>query len=342
MNNSLKVILVICLIIILLIIVLVYYQSFNENTLHQIFYADYYGDDFPEKEFLPVEREKKYYERRDSGYSLMKRKSIAILGLAYNLGEENTHKLIRRLKKLVRYWKDYRIIIYAADSTDLTFPILQNYAKYNRKIILPTETFDKTGLNRIQKMSRLRNILKKSLKQLSKNSSFIPNHVMLQDCDLASAISIDGIAHSVSYLTKGKYDAIFANGIINEFLIPCHIPYVGYFYYDSFAYLEDPKNSNPPLVKNMALRRGEELVSVISAFGGAAIYKYKPFISFQYDENELYECEHITLHKKMYKQGYHLAINPSLLLISGRQGENFHKDVEKVRLGHQGYKRNTL
>lgn len=338
MNKNLKVILIICVLIVVLVLILVYYQSYNENTIHQIFYADYYKDVFPEEEFPPVERDFEYHRRVKNGYLTMKKKSIAILGLAYNLGEENTHKLIKRLNYLTKKWKDYRIIIYAADSTDLTFPILKNYGKYNKRIILPTETFNKDGLNRIEKMSCLRNILRNNLLKLE----FIPDYVMLQDCDLASGISIDGIAHSISYLLpnknfkKSSTDVIFANGIINEFLIDCHLPYIGYFYYDAFAYIEDPRNSNAPLIKNMVLRRGEELVPVISAFGGMAIYKYNVFKRFQYDIQS-YECEHINLHKKMYKAGYRLAINPSLLLISGRQGETFHKSVEKIKLGRKGY-----
>ena len=39
----------------------------------------------------------------------------------------------------------------------------------------------------------------------------------MMDCDMASALSLDGLAHSVSYMNK--YDAIYANGMVNESIL---------------------------------------------------------------------------------------------------------------------------
>lgn len=321
----LKLIIAVLVLIILTIICLVYFSNSNQKTFHQILYPEYYVDPFPEDKFPPT-NEKKYWKRVDKGYQIMKEKKIVILGLAYNLGEDGSHRLMKRLLKLVRKWDDYQIVIYAADSSDYTYDILKSYN--NSKLILPTDQFDKTGLTRIQKMSKLRNIVKR-------NMTLEADYVMFQDCDLASPLSLDGLAHSISYMDK--YDAIFANGMNNEFLLNIYAPYLGYFCYDSFAYIEDPNNNNNPLVANMSFKRGEEPHSVISAFGGAALYKYKLYKKYDYDEDKKYECEHVTLHKKMYKAGYKLSINPSFLLLSGRQGEGNNKNFSKICFGKKGY-----
>lgn len=323
----LRIILAIFVLIILTIIWLVYFSISEGKSYHQMFYPEYYTDPFPEDKFPPI-NPSKYRKKVKEGYSIMKTKKLAVLGLAYNLGEEGTHKFMKRLMSLVRDWKDYQLVIYAADSSDCTFEILKSYQR-GKRIILPEEQFDKTGLTRIQKMSRLRNIVKK-------NITLKADYVLFQDCDLASPISQDGLAHSVAYMKK--YDAIFANGIANEFIFNFQFPYLGYFGYDIFAYLEDPENPNKFMTEKMILRRGEPLHSVISAFGGAALYKYSVYSKYSYDENKKYECEHVTLHKKMYKNGSRLAINPSLIIISGRQGEHNNKNYSKIRYGKKGYR----
>ena len=336
MNRYLKFIFVILFIIFLLVLLLIFIPMQSEKTIHQILYPHYYQDRFPEKEFPPVANRYDYYERVREGYDEMKNSKIAILGLAYNLGEERTHTLMKRLSFLTKKFKDYRIIIYGADSDDYTFDILAAYMKFNPKIILPTRKIDKTGLNRIQKMCKLRNYVSKVLIQ----NDFEPDYVLFQDCDLASALSIDGIANSVSYM-HGKdreYDAIFANGVVNEFIFKWHLPFIGYFYYDSFAFLEDPENPVPGGNKSIYYGRGEKPIPVKSAFGGAALYRYKVFKKFKYDETKVNMCEHISFNRQIYRAGYNLAINPSFLLISGRQGERFHKTSGKTHLGKGGYK----
>lgn len=323
----LRIIIAVLVLIILAIIWLIYFSISKGKSYHQMFYPEYYTDPFPEDKFPPV-NPSKYQKKVKEGYMLMKKKKLVVLGLAYNLGEEGTHKFMKRLIRLAKDWKDYQFVIYAADSSDCTFEILKSY-QVDERLILPEEIFDKTGLTRIQKMSRLRNIVKK-------NITLKADYVLFQDCDLASPISQDGLAHSVAYMKK--YDAVFANGLNNEFFINLHIPYLGYYYYDSFAYVEDPENANNPLVANMALERGETPLSVISAFGGAALYKYSVYSKYDYDEKKKYECEHVTLNKKIYKNGGRLAINPSFLLLAGRQGEGNNKNFSKIKFGRKGYR----
>ena len=122
----LKIIIAVLVLIILAIIWLIYFSISGGKSYHQMFYPEYYTDPFPEDEFPPV-NPSKYQRKVKEGYLLMKKKKLVILGLAYNLGEEGTHKFMKRLLRLVKDWKDYQIVIYAADSSDCTFEILKSY-----------------------------------------------------------------------------------------------------------------------------------------------------------------------------------------------------------------------
>lgn len=325
MNFYLKIIFVLFILTIVCVLFLILRSNEDETTLHQILHPEYYGDKFDESLFPPQNNNIPYLEKTKKGYEILRNKNIVVLGLAYNLGKEGTYRLLRRLSYIVKLCNDYRVIIYAFDSEDSTYDILRANNK-NGKLILPKKKINKANLNRTQKMSKLRNILCQELTNLE---GFSPDYVLLQDCDLASAISLDGLANSIYYLEKEKYHAIFANGITNEFLFNCHVPFLGYYYYDSFAFTPHPKY--PILGGNKAIcnTRGDKPFPVISAFGGAALYNYNVFKQFKYSEKNKYICEHKNLNKQIYKNGYKLAINPSFILISGRQGEKKHKSIKK-------------
>lgn len=317
--------LVLFLIVLLIVLLLTYYIIYSEKTIHEMVYPEYYGNRFIEESFPPVKNKSHYYRRVAKGYKLLKNSKVAILGLAYNL---DVRKMMKRLSFITKKCKDYRIIIYGVDSTDNSFKILEKYEC--DKIILPKKLINKEGLNRVQKMAKLRNILRKTLIK----SDFNPDYVILQDCDLASALSIDGIAHSLTYMNE--YSGIFANGLRNEFLFNFHSPYLGYYYYDSYALREDPQNpilydtdfhKGIKVTMSICQARGQSLIPVKSAFGGAGIYKYQVFKDFKYKENTK-RCEHVDFNEQIYDRGHKLAINPSLILLSGRQGEKFHKEFK--------------
>lgn len=279
----------------------------HKCTLHQLCYPYLYKDSFKDDYFQPVVNAKEYWNRVRKGYKKMKTSKISIVGLAYNLGKKKTEMLIKRLKILSKHFKDYRVVIYCIDSQDDTYYLLK---KSGLKISIPKKKLDKNNLSRVQKMSKLRNICKKHLQELNFNSDY----VLLQDCDMASALSLDGLANTMSYMDE--YDALFANGVNNNFIFNSFIPYLGFTYYDTFAYKSNKHN-------NLNVGRGYPPFKVKSAFGGAGIYKYNLYNKFNYDQKEKYKCEHVTFHNQMKK--YNLGINPSLLLFSGMQGESNHK-----------------
>ncbi len=321
MNKYISYILILFLIIILLILVLVFFIIYYDCTLHQIIYPQLYRNKFKDSYFPPVENSKEYLKRVDKGFKIMKNSKVAILGLAYNIGAEKTYKLVSRIKYLSKYFKDYRVIIYCIDSEDDTYYILDSS---DLKTNLPTNIINKKGLSRVQKMAKLRNICKDSLEK----SNFNPDYILLQDCDLASALSIQGLANSISYLND--YDALFANGLNNNFIFNWHIPHISFTYYDTFAYKSDNNNIN--------YGRGCKPFSVKSAFGGAGIYNYNVYKKFKYDEKNLNICEHVSFHEKLINKKHKIGINPSFLVFSGMQGETNHKNCKKIKYNNNAYR----
>ena len=327
MNKYLSYLLVLTLIIAFLIIFLVFFIIQQESTLHQFMYPQLYRNKFKDSYFPPLTNQKEYWSRVRKGYKIMERSKLAVIGLAYNLGEEKTHKLIRRMKYLTEHFGDYRIIIYYIDSEDDTYYILDNS---DLKIEIPLKRIDKRGLTRVQKMSKLRNICKRRLEKID----FDPDYVIIQDCDLASAMSLDGIANSLSYMNE--YDALFANGLNNNFIFNWHIPYLSFTYYDTFAYKSEGGGMDGD--KAVTFGRGYSPFRVKSAFGGAGIYKYEVLKKFKYDEKHPSMCEHVNLHFQMHKKGYKLGINPSFLLFSGMQGESTHKKCRGLKCNDNAYR----
>jgi len=332
MNNYIKYILILLLFIVGLIIFLCYFVIRSESTLHQFMYPQLYRNKFKDSYFPPSVNKKEYWKRVDKGYNIMKQSKIAILGLAYNLGEDKSYKLIRRLKYITDKFQDHKIIIYCIDSQDDTYHILSNS---DLNIEIPLKRIRKDGLTRVQKMSKLRNICSEHLIR----SDFNPDYVLVQDCDLASAISIDGLSNSISYLHQKEYDVLFANGLNNNFFFNFHIPYISYTYYDTFAYEPDPENSKLGLNADKAVihGRGYKPFSVKSAFGGAGLYRYKVFRKYKFDEKNPKLCEHVNLHRQMYEDGYQLGINPSFLVFAGMQGETTHKHYKDGMTNSRAY-----
>lgn len=333
--------LIFLLVIIVIVIVLVVVIAVtSEDSIHQMCHPKLYQAKFHETAFPPITRKKRYYERVRKGYKTMKGSSIAIMGLAYNLGTDMSKMLVKRLYHLVKPWRHHCIILYAADSQDDTYSIIQEEAeKYNLNVCLPTCHPNKEGLKRIDKMVVLRNICLDYLK----DSGYEPEYAMFIDCDLTGPISIDGIAHSISYMDLdvdnrqryihkynkySNFDAMFANGMVNYLVFNCSIPGIGWTYYDGLAFESMPSHRQKLAAGfTIAAKRGENPIRVQAAFGGAGIYKYKVLKKYSYKFGK--RCEHTSIHEPMFHDGYQLAINPSLILLSGIQGEGAHKAPKK-------------
>ena len=300
----------IILIIIIIILITLLYCNVNQVTPHQLIFNKSYQAVFDENLFICNDAD--YLTKVKLGYDIMRSKSLTIVGLAYNIGDK-VKMLVKRLNHIKQYWQDFNCVIYCYDSTDNTY----NYLKDQQLpwLILPQEILpDKKNLKRLVRMARLRNLC---LKYLTGQEDY----VMVLDYDLAGPISMDGIANSIYYMENENYSVMSSNGVFS-ILLNIYNDKIGWKYYDPLAIKElNGYRPHKDIMYNYTFKRGQKPYQVISGFGGAAIYKASLFNidKYIYPEHE-HECEHVLLHQQIYADNHKIAINPSMILISGIQG----------------------
>lgn len=275
------------------------------------------------------------------GMNIAKKSKIVICCLARNI-EKNFELLIKRLQKTASNFSDYRIIFFENDSTDNTRKLINNFSKYNKKVILLdccnfegncncnlknmsinkdiVGTFEN---ERINKMALYRN----QYLNYVKNNLADFDYMMVIDSDLNGPYSNYGLFHSLSF---NDWDIIISS---------IKAPLFGSFglftiIYDSLAYedynneLENIKERSNLIkefkkwylmnFKSYKSSRKCELLKVKSGFNGLAIYKVKSVLKSKYHGGR---CEHTSFHYDMYKKGYNkVYLNPLLDGITGYQG----------------------
>lgn len=307
-------------IIIIIISIFITITTFNKSH-SEIVHPSLYKVKFKE-DFFPCQRDiKSYNKRKRKGYELMMNKRIAIAGLGYNIGYKKAKLLYQRLEYIGQHFKSCDILYYGDESTDGSCDYLRRLTsntKYCNWIFIDKKT-PKCKSERFLRMAQLRNNYLDYFKKYCNH-----DYLMIVDFDLNGPISLDGIADSIYYIDHGDADVIFANGIYSNGT-SLNVSWLGWTYYDTLATvkIDTTKELDQKWYvggQRIDKSRGHDLIPVISGFAGAGIYKAEIFDNNYYHPMEPNACEHITLHQLMYEDGYKLAINPSLLLLSGIQG----------------------
>jgi hypothetical protein len=123
----------------------------------------------------------------------------------------------------------------------------------------------------------------------------------------------------------GGPDGVAALGVNNWVGLPLLLPFFGYGYYDPIAFREatwERRASDAAIRYRLAgLRRGDDPLPVKSAFAGLAVYRGEGVRGLRYDEATR-DCEHVSFHRALAERGGQLVLNPSLMLLAGRQGHH--------------------
>ncbi len=311
-----------------------YILSHYNESFHQFFWPQLYEGPFPENKFPCREEGKSDYSALVSaGYAHMKESRIVICGLARNCAL-SLERIERRIESTGTLFRDYRVVLFENDSDDETRTILKAWQKRNPKVLLldckipdckmgTLSAYAEGGCspNRFQRMADFRN---RYLSHVHKYYNKF-DYMMVIDMDLKGPWSLDGFASSFAY---PSWDGMFAYGL-NK------VPFCfGLLYgmYDLAAYVKfgDPMDllvTDEVIAENyckvnfkeyLFVKKGDPLLPVNSAFGGAGIYKMKSLRGCFYDGRT---CEHVGLHQAMLEKGYgRFYINPSFILLSGQQG----------------------
>jgi len=177
---------------------------------------------------------------------------------------------------------------------------------------------------RIEKMAHLRNVYLDYLQSMENKV----DSILVMDLDLQGEFFVDGLFHSVACMVQDpSLDAVACNGMM---MAPCSISATNLTYYDSFAYvapgeegewntLFDKRSHDDEVIRYTSekyLRGTMALDPVVSAFGGACLYRASSLrgARYGYSEEQRYVCEHTRLHRHLSK----MVVNPRMLFVIER------------------------
>jgi hypothetical protein len=257
-------------IVILILIKSLYYMMDNYKiTPHQYFFPEYYKVKFIES---------------SPNLTLISSEKIIILVAAYN---SDIDLLIKRILYLSEGFADFKVFIYGLDSTSYsTLADLKIYSNHYPKNIFLIPPVKLLNLNRIERITKIRNILLNHIKKLN----ISPNYkILVYDSDHIGPMSKNGLIDAILRLNqKPEIYAICASGTVP--ILPGLL-----FLYDSFAYINKNYKHKFKLKLHCLLK---EYNLIVSGFSGAVLYRYSDLINFEY-EYVPNTCEHVVLHKAL-------------------------------------------
>jgi Glycosyltransferase sugar-binding region containing DXD motif len=299
----------------------------GEKTVDELVRPERYKLSFPESAFLPRKgRKAQYLSRLTQGRRAAACKTITLVTMLHNRVDLALY-LRARCEAVLRRFQGGRVLVLCEDSNDGTERVIGDWARARPDLVesvpVPSVT---PGVSGFARMAQLRNALLERL-EAAKPTDL----VAVVDGDLEGPVSLDGLLHSVALLAEPNGpDGVTALGINNWVGLPVLMPFLGYGYYDPIAFREavwERRSSDAMIRCRLAgLRRGDEPLPVKSAFAGLALYRSQSIRGLRYDEATR-DCEHVSLHRALFERGGRLVLDPSLMLLAGRQGHHRSKSA---------------
>jgi Glycosyltransferase sugar-binding region containing DXD motif len=294
----------------------------GQTTVDELVRPERYKLRFPEAAFLPRNgRQVRYLEQVERGRDQQAHSSITIVTLLHDRVDLALY-LRARCEALLQRFQSGRVLVLCDDSTDGTERVIADWSRARPNVVMnvPAPRLDPRQSS-FSRMARLRNALFERL-----DAEPMTDVVAVLDGDLEGPLSLDGVAHSVALLSEPRGPAgVAALGVNNWVGLPLLLPFLGYGYYDPLAFREgtwERRSSDAAIRCRLAgLRRGDEPIRVNSAFAGLALYRGDSVRGLRYDE-ATHDCEHVSLHRALAERGGQLVLNPSLMLLAGRQGHH--------------------
>ncbi len=294
----------------------------GQKTIDELVRPDRYKLRFPEAAFPPRKgRQARYLAQVELGRERQAHSSLTIVTLLHNRLDLALY-LRARCEALLKSFRRGRVLVLCDDSTDGTAQVIADWARARPDLVVNVPApAPRPGVVGFARMAQLRNAL---LERLEAEPA--TDFVAAMDGDLEGPVSLDGVAHSVALLgDPGGPDAVAALGINNWLGLPLLVPFVGYGYYDPIAFREqswERRSSDSAIRYRLAgLQRADEPLRLKSAFAGLVLYRAASVRGLRYDEAAR-DCEHVGFHRALAARGGNLVLNPSLMLLAGRQGHH--------------------
>lgn len=340
--STMIIIIMIMIMITITILLLQLFCFFNNKCFHEILNPNDYNAIFNEEKYMPTQNIEQYNKVVDNGYKIMKTKKIVIGGL-YQNSSNVFDKFKERMNSLKNLFEDVQIVIFENDSTDNSRLLLLNWEKEQNNVhiikceennfcLLKQSSAIEHGSfseNRMKKMSRYRNIVKKYVD----NNFNDYDYFMVIDTDARGGFSLNGLAYSFGI--NNNWDMISAYGstgivlTLGNLLYYDYIALINNISFDSNDYIVLINNLSFDIIEEMikinSITHNDDLIPVNNAFGGLTIYKMSSIQNVDYTPHDNnYICEHTVFTNNMKMNGYNkFYINPKLIFLVGKQGPNY-------------------
>jgi hypothetical protein len=281
--------------------------------------------EFKDKKFDYNKLTLKYWMNKINAYKIayntMKQKTVIIAGCCRNV-ERFVETNLNIIDKIGKEFKNYNVIIYENDSTDNTRLLLTSNKKNNYDYIFENNI---NIQNRTERIAYCRN---KLLNNIHTKYSECDYMLMLDLDDVLMSGKLPSTINSCFLYNTEQWDAMFAN---------CSNKYYDIYALRKKKYLMSCCWNNTNELKqkgvphNMAYNECIDkyiinypvytpLISVVSAFGGAGLYKMKSIKNIKYlgyEDKHLDKqiCEHVPFNTSLINNGCKLYINPRMLIM---------------------------
>jgi len=251
---------------------------------------------------------------------IMKQYSVVICGCCRNV-ERYIERNLFIINEIGKRFFDYKVIIYENDSTDNTRQLLITCKNEKTEFIFENNV---AISNRTERIAHCRNKILEIVNSKYLNYDYM---LMLDLDDVLYQGNLQNTIHSCFLYKAEQWDAMFAN---------CNTKYYDIYALRKKNYLMSCCWNNVNVLKqkgiphNMAYNEcidkfiinypaNGKLIPVISAFGGAGLYKMSVIKGVKYIgvepthvDNQI--CEHVPFNTTLYNNGRKLYINPKMLI----------------------------
>ena len=285
-------------------------------------------NDFKNKNFNYDKLKLKYWIDKIKSYknvpnlknNLINTFSVVIAGCCINV-ERFIKRNLFIMNEIGKRFKDYKIIIYENDSKDNTREILINNKKDNCDYIFENNV---NITNRTERIAHCRN---KILQHINNNYNNYDYMLMLDLDDVLISGKLINTIHTCFLYNHNQWDAMFANCLDKyydiyalrkkNYLTSCCWNNVNLLKLTGVPHSIAYKECIDKFIINYPIDKG--LISVISAFGGAGLYKIKSIGNAEYngyDTNHIDKqvCEHVSFNTNLINKGCKLYINPKMII----------------------------
>lgn len=262
-----------------------------ENSYHHFMQLDKTPEQLPK---LKINRDAEVKER-------------VCIGVCVRDCESFFENSISKIERIADCFLESCIVFYENGSSDNSKQKLMRYCEVNKNAILLTEDYDISQFPRTVRLARGRNIC------LSVSRKIKPKFYIVSDFD--SVIENLKVRSFLTIFNQAfEWDGLFANqkGIYYDlWALRTYDDWMEYDCWEACDWL----SKRIAVTNHYRNVPKEEIIPVISAFGGLAIYKQQSLKNcFYYGYKNGRECcEHVHLHKQMVNNNKKLFILGSLI-----------------------------